>query len=255
MQKIRAFFLLSFSVAVLVVAGFLCQALRSISNAAGEITQATTRLDAIMRGTSSNLNALLIQAALTADQVRQASAQQREYWRLNSIETGRVLAHTDEAVRGIGAAVKHADGAIVSASVGVNTELDSLDAATHAISLTALQLKAILGDGENRLDTLAPEVTNIAHGLDATSVNVAAATKSLADASNDIAKTTAYYERQLTTPQSFAKSMLLGALDITYKVANVWADLFKPPIKVILPRGGGGRSRSAPSSQIDNTRR
>src|SRR5438552_17777020 len=74
---------------------------RKVDAAIDEMTQTTTEARKRLVDTSQNMNAILIQSGLAADEVRRAATEQRQYWNQAGAETVaaiRQIQHTTKSV-------------------------------------------------------------------------------------------------------------------------------------------------------------
>lgn len=159
-------------------------------------------------GVRQNLNAVLIQLGLTADEARRASIEQRTYWKQIGAES--VIA------------VRHADGLIVAATDTINRTGDDLHGVTTGVQFDLQTLDKVLLD----LEAVAANADrNLANNPD-----LPRALKSAADGMEQINRTTANLEQTsadvrdrvhaLTHPKPQKWFIAVGEklLDLAYKV-------------------------------------
>lgn len=136
-----------------------------------------------IHGTSQNLNAVLIQLGLTADQARLASMEQRAYWRKNSLETHQVLASVkrtvDDADLGLQVLV-------VAADKQLNGTGEKLQSSLLHLGNVADDMDRLMLHTDQTLYQAGPSVQATLDNVQKTSASLAAASDSIAGASKDI---------------------------------------------------------------------
>lgn len=173
-----------------------------------QVEQTTAETHKRIADTSSNVNALLIQLGLTADEARRAAIEQRAYWDKAGAETVRALGKTndvlDQANRTL-SSVDESQRRIADQTIAALSSLPaSVQAATGAMNQAAADLRSantILQD-PNIPQTLA-HLNSTASHLDSTSASIDVAVK------------------RWTKPVPIWRSIFMGALDSTSKVAMI----------------------------------
>ena len=189
--------------------------------------QDLSKLSDDLHGTSQNLNALLIQAGLTADQARLAAQEQRAYWAKNSLETHKLLTHADEMV-------KHLDqisvivgmdlheqvsrnGAGLTANlVDLQTGIRNISNAADDLDRTVLHLNSSMYQAD-------PFVTATLTNLNVTSANISSTSENVAATSKDIRDKV----HQLTRPAKWYMAVGGMVLETGAKIGSWVAGFFK----------------------------
>ncbi len=154
-----------------------------------EIQNTTVQAGQELRATNQNVNAILLQTGLAADQARLAAAEQRQYWNATAKQT-------DLTVRAVRQLIDRTDRQLNDSLLpGVESNSTQVSAAAE-VSLEALAHSAdVLTKQLND-----PHVASLAAHLDGSAQNVEETTAHLSAASADIEVKV----HQMTRPASFA---------------------------------------------------
>ena len=178
---------------------------KDADRAAQQIAELAPEVKRRVTDTAQNLNAVLIQVGLTADEGRRASAEQRAYWAKISAETVTLLADADKILK--------------SADTNQQRAFDDLHGISGETQSTIQAIRPIFEELRGTIQLANRQIDN---------PDYARAAKALADSAehiNGIAdngeKISAIAEKkfqQMTKPASLAKTVLTKLLDVAYKL-------------------------------------
>jgi hypothetical protein len=169
---VACLFLASATVVVLVLGGDLH---RTMIDADSLIVREVADL----HGTAQNVNAVLLQAGLTADEARRAATEQRTYWRQTAQQTDHLITEADKNLNqaifpATAALIKESDAWLQETAndaqtltVAANTGFDSITHDADALHerLADPQISELLG----RFNVLALHLDNISDNAEAMS--------------------------------------------------------------------------------------
>jgi hypothetical protein len=161
--------------------------------------------------TSSNLNAILIQAGLAADQARLASIEQREYLKLLNTNLDKTFAHANMVL--IQAQTTLAQVGDTTQKVGEDvhgTSEATIVALKELVPLLA-QARATLESAQKRVDD--PAITSTLQQVDATMKAVTGTLQNVEKMSVNVEKRV----QQLMKPASLTKRVITSFFDFAYK--------------------------------------
>jgi uncharacterized protein YoxC len=197
--------------ALIAVSLFLFQLRSTVQHADAVLDQVkatTVELQARADGTSQNLNAILIQAGLAADQARLASIEERQYLRAISKETFQVLASAKETVDTLSGTLKSTGQDLHSVSISLVATTGHLNDLLDQGNTTLRTANGVIGD---------PAVPQTLQNLQKASLETARATASLAGAASDIQKKV----HDLTRPVSLVKQVFTSLLGWAASFAQI----------------------------------
>jgi uncharacterized membrane protein YdfJ with MMPL/SSD domain len=196
----------------LVCAGFFFLALRHTSQEIDLTAQDTRKLVAEaqvrLKDTSQNLNAILLQTGLAADEARRASVEQRQYLDTIAKKTIDVLTQTQSTIAQLGDTTQKVGGDVHTMSEATVTAVDSLPSLLEQANKTLQATEKVIAD---------PNIPR-------TFENVNKVSESLAVTADNVAKTSDHIEKkvaQLVKPASFMKRIVMSILDIGSKIAQI----------------------------------
>lgn len=181
---------------------------RKVNTALDQVTQTTVEARRRIADTSQNLNAILVQTGLAADEMRRAATDQKSYWDQAGKQTVSALQKTnnvlDEAQRTL-YSLNNSQQQIANATVrSLAGAPAAIEASTDAMKQAATDLQTvnqILGD--------AHIPATLAH-VDATMAHLDSSTAAI-----DVAV------KRWTKPGSMLKSLFMGVLDPASKLAVI----------------------------------
>jgi hypothetical protein len=192
--------------------------------------QSLSKLDAEIEQQSINLAQDEMRLDTVLGNVDAAATEQRAYWK-------KLSRDSDNQVRAFGLITRNAEQLLYHLDQNLNVTL--LPDADRQLNLTAEAAQASFVSLDHATGALAFELDALdlgpaAANLDESSARLAVAMGSLQDgaahADNILAagdKTATYYERKLTTPASFARTLAETVLDIGAKVGSIFAGFVK----------------------------
>lgn len=177
------------------------------------VDQLTVEANTRMVGTSQNVNALLIQLGLTADNVRRASMSEQQV----SKKTLALLDHTDGLISSTQANV-------TQITQHANTTLDGLG--TLEAALTNTLNTGVVPTLEQLRQAIASVDKNLLQDPDIKTVlaELAKTSEHVDVSSEHVEHMIAYLDKKLTGPTT-VKGRVLGALTVIYKIAVIDAVL------------------------------
>jgi hypothetical protein len=172
----------------------------------------TVEAQTTMRATSQNLNAILIQTGIAADQARLAATEQRAYWEKTSLDSDKTVKALRLTIDRAALLLSHTDQQLNDLTFpNLNAQISQVGqsgvSSAKALESSADALHDLFAD---------PHLSGLVVNLDQTSASLSQTAASGAH----VAK---FYETKLTKPASLAKTVLLGALDIVSKFGNIFS--------------------------------
>lgn len=178
--------------------------------------QDLSKLSSDLHGTSQNLNAVLIQAGLTADEARRAAMEQRRYWAKNSAETHEVLVKLKETVADVDQIARDVD-------VQVESNGQTLQSSLDQIGRVANDTDQLVSKLDSSLTLAQPQFQTTLDNLALTSQHISAASDSVQLASKDIQVKV----HQLTRPAKWWMSVGEKVLSLGAQVGEWSIGFFK----------------------------
>lgn len=152
--------------------------------------------------TSANTNAILIQLGLASDEARLAATSQRRYWDENSRQFHATLVQAEATLKQMADSTRHMDEETTVALRELQTSLKHTTA-------TLDHMDALVSDPNNKA-TIA--------NLEKATQEVAGATENLRVTTEHVEHVTAYYEKKLTKPVGFVRTLVEVLLGPAWKV-------------------------------------
>lgn len=146
-----------------------------------------------LHGTSQNLNAVLIQAGLTSDEVRRAATEQRTYWAKNSVETHRLLSDLDSAAKHADAVISTNGWLLAGNQVRVGKTLDQAKNLTEDLDRTVNHVNSDLYQQDTQITALVENLTKTAGHVEAASGSLQSASKDISDRVHDLTRPAKWY--------------------------------------------------------------
>lgn len=180
--------------------------------AVSEVRATAAQVGKDTHSTSQNLNAILLQGGLAADEARRAATEQRNYWNATAKQS-------DLTVRALRQLIDRTDRQLndkLLPEIALETEhisssaQVSFQAAGHSADILTEQLND-------------PHILSLAAHLDQSSANIEEATKHLDAASADIEKKV----HQMTKPASFALRVGKAILSVAAEVGSMMGGFIK----------------------------
>lgn len=152
--------------------------------------------------TSSNVNAILVQLGLASDEARRAAVSQRRYWDENSQQFHATLVQAEATLKQMADSTRHMDE---ETTVALRELQSSLKRTTETLD----HMDALVSDPNNRA-TIA--------NLEKATREVASATDNLRETTEHVERVTSYYEKKLTKPVGFVRTLIEVLLGPAWKV-------------------------------------
>jgi len=220
LQSAAVFALLSLGVGTAVVVWDehkLSAAVRIFAQDASQVAHhAETSLTALDE-TTINLRGVLTETQATATNLRLSSAAEADYWNATAKQTSlaardmrQLIARTDRELNDH--VLPDFDTELKATSTAAQFSMESL---THAGDALTFQLQD-------------PEWGQTLHGFNVSAANLALASASGADILAHADHTAAYYDKKLTTPLGFWKTMLKELVPVAGAAGSVAAGFAKP---------------------------
>lgn len=187
-QHLQVAVLLAAIFCLFTVGGFFIEATKAVGDSRVLIAETQKRLVY----TDQNVNAMLVQLGLVADNVRRATDAQKEA----TAKELQILQHTDDLLT-----QTQANVALLTSHT--TATIDSFQVPLARMDQTLQDLNKVVADG-NITQTLA--------NVQETSKQTAIAAAHIAQTSDDVRKVADHYEATLTHPVSIVKNIFKGAL-------------------------------------------